>query len=112
MLVDFSSFAVLPEESPQHALPPHPEDFGRHASLRRTLPLTGTGVATFSLRSEEITGAGMGVDGGGLDDDPAVLDEFFNVVSRVGIANLCLLCGVQPDFAFADARNGGGEALL
>jgi len=34
------------------------------------------------------------------------------VVSRVGVSNLCLLCGVEPNFALADACNGGGEPLL
>lgn len=59
MLVDFSSFTVLPEESAQDTLSPHPNDFGGHASLGCTFPLTGTGVTTLSFRSKEVTGAGM-----------------------------------------------------
>ena len=39
----------------------------------------------------------MEVYGGGFNDNTPVLDELFDVVSRVGIANLCLLCGVEPD---------------
>ena len=42
-------------------------------------------------------GVCMGVYGGRFSDNTPILDEPFDVVSRVGIANLCLLCGVEPD---------------
>jgi len=38
-------------------------------------------MTTLALGSEEITGAGAGVDLGGLDDDTTVLDELADVVS-------------------------------
>ena len=52
------------------------------------------------------------MDGGGLDDDTAVLDEFLDVRARVGVADLSLLVGVEPDFSLADASDGCGKALL
>ena len=39
----------------------------------------------------------MEVYGGGFNDNTPVLDEFFDVVSRVSGIDLCLLCGVEPD---------------
>lgn len=69
-------------------------------------------MATLSLSSEELTGACSRVDGGGLDDDTAVLDELLHVGSRVGVANLGLLSGVEPDFSLANASDARGEAFL
>jgi hypothetical protein len=52
------------------------------------------------------------VDGGGFDDHTAVLDELLDVCARVGVADLSLLSGIEPDFAFANAGDAGGETLL
>ena len=49
---------------------------------------------------------------GGLYDDVSILDELPNIRPRVGIADLGLLVGVEPDFALADAGDGCGEPLL
>ena len=112
MLVDFASFTVLPQQSTEDTLPAYPKDFGGHTGVRSTLSFTGTSVTTFSLRSKEVTSAGTRVDGGGLDDDMAILNELLNVGTRVSIRDFRLLCGVEPDFAFADAGDGCGEPLL
>jgi hypothetical protein len=52
------------------------------------------------------------VDGGGLDDDVALLYQLLDVGAGVGIPDLRLLGGVEPDFALPDALDGGGEAFL
>ena len=112
MLVDLSSFPIFPQQPPQHPLSPHPLHLGRHTSIGGTFPLTSTGVPTLSLGGEEILGTSARVDGGGFDDDAAVLDELLDVRARVGVADFGLLVGVEPDFALADARDGCGEPLL
>lgn len=112
MLIDLSSFPVFPQQPPQHPLSPHPLNLGGHTSLRGTLPLTRAGVSALSLCGEESLGAGARVDGSGLDDDAAILDELLYVGAGVGVPDFRLLVGVEPDFALADARDGCGEPLL
>ena len=112
MLVDLASLPVLPQQAAEHALPPHPLDLRRHTGLGRTLALTRAGVATLALRGVEIARAGAGVDAGGLADDELILEELLDVCARVGVADLRLLSGVEPDLALADASDGRGEALL
>lgn len=112
MLVDLASLPVLPQQPTQHPLSPQPQCLRGHTSLRGTLSLTGTGVTTLALGGKEFLRASSGVDSGGLDDDASILDELLNVRARVGVANLRLLSGVEPDFALADAGDGRGEPLL
>lgn len=69
-------------------------------------------MPALSLRSEELPGPCTRVHSGRLDDNLAFLDELFNVRARVGVADFALLGGVEPDFAFADACDGGGEPFL
>lgn len=69
-------------------------------------------MTTLALGGEEIACAGAGVNGGGLDDNAAVLDELLDVGTGVRVTNLGLLSGVEPDFSFANAGDAGGEALL
>lgn len=112
MLVDFASFSVLPQKTSENPLSSHPLDFGGHASLRSTLSFTGASVTTLSLCGEEIASASTRVDDGGFDDDTTVFDQFLDVGAGVGIANFRLLSGIEPDFALADASDGGCESLL
>ena len=112
MLINLARLPVFPKQPTQYTLPPHPKHLRGHTSLSRTLPLTGTGVAALTLGSMKLLSACAGVDGGGLDDDAAVLDELLNVSTGVGIPDLRLLGGVKPDFALADASDGCGEPLL
>ncbi len=74
--------------------------------------LPGPVLPALSLRSEELPGPCTRVHSGRLDDNLAFLDELFNVRARVGVADFALLGGVEPDFAFADACDGGGEPFL
>jgi hypothetical protein len=69
-------------------------------------------VTTLSFGGEEIACAGARVDGGGLDDDTAILNEFLDVGAGVGVADFSLFSGVEPNFSFADACDAGGKALL
>lgn len=112
MLVDFAGLSVLPQQPPEHTLSPHPEHLGRHPGLVRTLSLSDTGVPALALSGEELEGAGAGVDICLLGKDVTVLEELLDVGAGVGIADLGLLVGVEPDFALADASDGGGEPLL
>lgn len=112
MLVDLSRFPVFPEQTTQDPLSPHPLHFGRHPSLGGTFPLTRTGVTTLALSGKQITSPRAGVDDGGLDDDRTILDQFLDMGTGVGVADLSLVAGVEPDFAFTDAGDGCGEPLL
>lgn len=112
MLVDLSRLPVLPQQPAENTLSPHPLNLAGHPGLSSTLPLAGTGVTALALGGEEIAGTCAGVDGGGLDDNAAILDELLYVRAGVGVPDLGLLTGVEPNFALAAARNRGGEALL
>jgi alkyl hydroperoxide reductase subunit AhpF len=48
----------------------------------------------------------------GFDDNTAILDELLDMSPRIGIANLGLLCRIEPNFTFTDAGDGGGESFL
>lgn len=112
VLVDFTSIPVLSQQPSENSLSSHPQNLGGHPGFGSTLAFTGTSVSSLSLRSEEIAGTAAGVDGGWFDDDSSVLDELFNMGAGVGIANFSLLGGVQPDFALANASDGGGKTFL
>ena len=52
------------------------------------------------------------MNSGGFDDNAAILNQLLDVGAGVGVADFSLLGGVEPDFAFADACDARGEALL
>ena len=112
VLVNLARFPVLPQQPTQNPLPPHPLDLRGHTSIGGTLPLTGAGVTALALGGEELLRACARVDGGGLDDDASVLDELLDMGAGVGVPDLSLLSGVQPDFALSYPRDGCGEPLL
>ncbi len=112
VLVDLARLPVLPQQPTQNPLPPHPKDLRGHTRIGSTLPLTGASVTTLALRGEEVPSARTRVNSGRLDDNAAVLDELLDMGAGVGVADLSLLIGVEPDFSLADARDGCGEALL
>ena len=112
MLVDLARLPVFPQQTAQHPLSPHPQNLGRHTRLRGTLSLTGTRVTALALGGKELLGASSRVDGGGLDDDTAVLDELLYVRAGVGIPDFRLFIWVEPDFSLADPCDGCGEPLL
>jgi hypothetical protein len=112
MLVDFARLSVLPQQPPQDTLTPHPEHLRWHARLGRSLSLTRAGVPPLPLRRQQCARASARVDGRGLDDDVALLDQLLYMRTAVGVPDLRLLGGVEPDFALPDALDGGGEAFL
>jgi len=112
VLVDLPCLSVFPEQSPQDSLPPHPKNLARHTSFGRSLSFTGTGVATFSLGGKEVACACSRMNGSGLNNDTAVFDELLDMCAGVGVPDLGLLSWVEPNFAFTDARDAGGEAFL
>jgi hypothetical protein len=52
------------------------------------------------------------VDRGRFDDDMAILDQLFDVLTRVGVGDFSLLGGIEPDFTFAGTRDGGCQPFL
>ena len=112
MLVNLSRFTILPQQPPQDTLSAHPLHLRRHTSLRSTLPFTVTCVTTLALRSKEVASACAGVDRSRLDDNTGVFNQLLDVCPRVGVPNLRLLGGIEPDFALADTSDRGGEPLL
>jgi hypothetical protein len=69
-------------------------------------------VAALSPGEVEVAGAGSGVLGHGLADDEAISDELADGLARVGVGDLALLVGVEPDLALAAANDRLGQALL
>ena len=112
VLVDLAGLSVLPQQPSENPLATHPLNLAGHTSLSSTLSFTGAGVTTLALRREEIASAGARVDGGGLDDDTAVLNELLDMSAGVGVADFRLFIGVKPDFSLANALDGCGEPLL
>lgn len=101
MSVDLASLPILAQESSEHTLSSHPEDLGGHTSLGGTLPLTRASVSPLSLSGEKILRSGAGVDDGRFGNDVTVLEELLDVLTRVGVADLSGLGGVQPNLPLA-----------
>jgi hypothetical protein len=68
VLVNLSTFPVLPQQSPQNPHPPQPHNLGWHPRLCCTLPFTVSSVSTQSFSSEGITSSSSRVDNSGFDD--------------------------------------------
>lgn len=112
MLVDFPRLSVLSQQPSQDSLSPHPLHLRRQPRLSRTLPLTRARMSALSFGSMEVACACARVDDRGLDNHAALLDELLDVRTGVGVSDFSLFCGVEPDFAFTDARDGGCEPFL
>ena len=95
--VDLLGGSVLLEQSPQHSLPSHPEHLGGHSALEGASALTDTGVSAESDGLEVLSGSGPGVHLLLPLHDEAVLDEFADEDSGVGLADLLHFAGVDPD---------------
>lgn len=112
VLVDLAGFTVLAQHSSQDSLTSHPHDLCWHSCFVATLSLTGTSVSSQSLGGEQVARAGSRVAHNWLSDDLAVLDELADVGSRVGVADIVLFSGVEPDLSLADAHDRSGQSLL
>lgn len=112
VLVDLSAGTVLDEEAAEDAQAAHPEDLRGHTGVGGTLSLTVATVSAFSSGEVQLAGSGSRVHGDGLADDEAIGDELSDRLARVGVGDLVLLIGVEPDLALAAADDRRGKALL
>ena len=108
VLVDLSAGTVLDEETAEDAQAAHPEDLRRHTGIGSTLSLTVATVSAFSSGKVQLAGSGSRVHGDGLADDEAIGDELSDRLTRVGVGDLALLIGVEPNLALAAADDRRG----
>ena len=76
MTVELLGFSVLPEQSSEDSLSPHPEDLGGHSALLSTSTLSGSSVVAFALGFKVKSSSGSGVDFLLSLHDETILDEF------------------------------------
>ena len=99
--VDLLGLTVLPQQSPQDALPAHPQDLGGHSALTGSSPLSGTSVVALALGLEVQSSSGPGVYFLFALHNESVLDELPDEDPGVGLANLLNLIGVHPNSLLA-----------
>ena len=87
-------------------------DSRRHSSISRTLPLPKPTVSPNPPGGSQLPRSSTRVHRDLLADDEAIGDEFADGLAGVGVGDLILLVGVEPDLAFAAAYYGGGKPLL
>lgn len=112
VLVDLAAGTVLDEKTSEDSETAHPEDLAGHTGIGGTLSLTVSTVSALSSSEVQLTSARSRVLGDGLSDDEAIGDELSDGLARVGVGDLSLLVGVEPDLALAAADDRGGQALL
>ena len=112
VLVDLAAGAVLDQKAAEDAEAAHPEDLRGHTGIGGTLALTVAAVTAFTAGKVELAGAGARVLGHGLADDEAIGDKLSDRLAGVGVGDLALLVGVEPDLALAAADDRRGQALL
>ncbi len=81
MLVHLLLLTVLAEQPTQHTHATHPHDLGGETRLTGTLSATHAGVTALTLLCQTTVDAKPTVDGVGLADDEAVLDELAHVLA-------------------------------
>lgn len=69
-------------------------------------------MTTLALCGVELINARSRVDDLWFADNQAVFDEFANVLTRVGVADLVDFIWVKPDLSLAAAENACCEAFL
>lgn len=112
VLVDLAAGTVLDQKTAEDSEAAHPEDLAGHTGIGSTLALTVATVSALSSGEVQLAGARSGVLGDGLSDDEAIGDELSDGLARVGVGNLALLVGVEPDLALTAADDRRGQALL
>lgn len=112
VLIDLAAGTVLDEEAAEDSETAHPKNLLGHAGVGGTLALTVATVAAFPSGEVQLTSSGTGVLGHRLPDDEAIGDQLSDRLARVGVGDLALLVGVEPDLALAAADDRGGQALL
>ena len=112
VLVDLAAGAVLDEKTTEDTKAAHPENLRGHTGVGSTLSLTVATVAANSAGKVELASTGAGVHRDGLSDDEAIGNQLADRLARVGIGNLALFVGIQPDLALAAADDRRGKAFL
>jgi hypothetical protein len=112
VLVDLAASTVLDEKTAEDTETAHPEDLGRHTGVGGTLALTIATMTALAAGKVQLASTGARVLGHGLADDEAIGDELSDRLARVGVGDLALLVGVEPDLALAAADDRRGQALL
>ena len=112
VLVDLSAGTVLDQKTAEDSEAAHPEDLARHTGIGGTLTLTVATVSALSSGEVQLASARSRVLGDGLSDDEAIGDELSDGLTRVGVGDLALLVGVEPDLSLAAADDRRGQALL
>lgn len=112
VLVDLAAGTVLDQETAEDTQAAHPQDLSGHTGICGTLSLSVATVSAFPSSKVELTGSGSRVHGHGLADDQAIGNELSDRLAGVGVGDLALLIGIEPDLALAAADDRRGEALL
>ncbi len=81
MLVDLLLLAVLAQQTAQDTHAANPHDLGGETGLAGTLAVTRARVAALALLCQPPVDAEAAVNGVGLSDDEAVLDELAHVLA-------------------------------
>ena len=112
VLVDLATSTVLDKQTTEDTETAHPENLLGHTGIGGTLALSVATVTTLTAGKVEVASTGAGVLGHGLADDEAIGNELSDRLAGVGVGDLALLVGVEPDLALAAADDRRGQALL
>ena len=112
VLVNLATSTVLDEQTAEDTETAHPEDLLGHTGIGGTLALSVAAMTALTAGEVEIASTDAGVLGHGLADDEAIGDELSDRLAGVGVGDLGLLVGVEPDLALAAADDRRGQALL
>jgi hypothetical protein len=80
VFVDLLALPVSGKEPPQNSHAAHPDDPLGHTCVRRTLPLSVSGVTSLPAGKSVLPASGAGVHRHGLADDQTILDQFTDVL--------------------------------
>merc|ERR1712110_195235 len=112
VLVDLVGISVLLEKTTEDAHAADPQNLAGHTGILGTSSLTEAGVSTETLGLKSLAGSVARVNNGGLADDETVLDEFADILTRIGHGDFAGFIRIQPDLAFTAIHNRRREALL
>lgn len=88
MTIDFLAVAVLLQQTAEHTLALHPHKLGGHTSVRCTLALTETAVATLATCLGVLAHTIAGMHHDRLLDDQTILDQFADVLTCRDLRNI------------------------
>lgn len=112
VLVNFASLTVLAQHATKDAHTAQPDQLGGHAGVTGTVALTSASVASLALGLGHQAHTEARLDGLGLLEYQAVLDELAHSLARGGIANFGGLVGIHPNFALTSLHDAGSQATL